>query len=169
MATTFTVSAGSYCRPWKNVRVQHYPEDASQTFKRGEVLIKGGAGLENKVKIAANDPVAAIVGIAAADASGVTGAMVPVWLATDTAEFIAHTISTSAVDFTDIGTGRAIEKDGTNVIWVIDTADAGADGVVVLGYVNPITKTVQTVEGDTSALCVFRFNPGATIWAGVGV
>ena len=166
MATVFVVGSGDYARPYKNVRVQHFPEDASQTFKRGEVVIAGGAGLENKVKIAADNPTAAILGIAAADASGVTGAMVPVWLATNDAEFIIRTIDADTVDFTDIGALRAVQKDATNVIWVVDTADAGNDSVLVLQYLNPTTRNVQTVEGDTSVWAVVKFTPAATIWSG---
>ena len=81
-----------------------------------------------------------------------------------------QTCALPILDFSDIGTGRAIERDGTNVIWVIDTADSGADGVVVLGYLNPTTRNPQTTEGDTQPWCVFRFNTGATVWGpGAGV
>ena len=166
MATTFAVSSKDYARPWKNVRIQHFPEGASSTFKRGEVVIKGGAGVENRVIIAADNPTSAVLGIAAADASGTTGAKVPVWLATPEAEFIIRTISTDPVDFTDIGTLRAVEKDATNVIWVVDTSDASNDSVVCLQYLDPRTKEVQTTEGDTSVWVVIKFVPAATVWSG---
>jgi hypothetical protein len=170
MATTFVVDAGDIMRPWRNCEVKHFPEDASQTFKMGEPLIAGGAGLENKVKISADNPTAALVGVALADATGVTGAKVPVALFKGGAEFLIRTIDADAVDFSDIGTARAIQKDATNVIWVVDTADASNDSVVVLEYRNPNTKEIQTVEGDTSVWAVVRAVPGATIWGpGAGV
>lgn len=170
MATTFSVSSGDYMRPWRNCDIKHFPEDASQTFKKGEVLIQGGAGLENKVKIASDNPTSAIVGVAAEDASGVTGQKVAVYVARGDAEFIVRTISTDAVDFSDIGTARAIEKDATNVIWVADTSDAGNDSIVIQEYRDPSTREVQTTEGDSSVWAVVRFVPGATVWGpGAGV
>lgn len=166
MATVFTVGSGDYARGYKNTRIQHFPEAASQTFKRGEVVIGGAAGVENRVAVAADNPTSRVLGIAAADASGVTGAQLPVWLATPEAEFIFRTISTDPVDFTDIGTLRAVEKDATNVIWVVDTSDAANDSVVVLQYLHPETKNIQTVEGDSSVFVVVKFVPAATIWSG---
>jgi hypothetical protein len=164
MATTFTVGTGDIIRPWKNVRIQHFPEDASQTFLRGAVLIAGGAGVENRCKTAADNPTAAILGIAAADASGVTGTMIPVFLATNDAEFIGRAISTATADFTDIGRLAAVKVESTK--WVVNVDDNGNDSVVVLQYLNPITRNVQATEGDTNALCVFKFVPAATIWSG---
>ena len=169
MATTFTVGAGDFMRPYRNCEVKHYPEDASQSFKMGEPVIIGGAGVENKIKISGDNPTAAIVGVALADASGVTGAKVPVALARADAEFLMRTIDADPVDFSDIGTARAIQKDATNVIWVVDTADASNDSVVIMEYRNPNTREIQVAEGDTSVWAVVRFNPGATIWAGAGV
>ena len=161
----FGRGSGDYIRPWRNVEVKHYPETASSTFKRGEVLVLGGAGVENRVALSADNPTANIVGIAAADASGVTGAMVPVWLAKPNAEFIAKAIAGDAVDFTDLNAARAIQKDGTNVIWEVDTTDAGNDSVVVLDEIRP-TDRRQCVEADadTNQYVIFRFINLATIW-----
>jgi hypothetical protein len=167
MATTYTYGSGDYVRPYKGGRIQHFPEAATQTFKRGAVLIAGGAGVENQCKIAADNPVANILGIAAADASGTTGTKIPVWLACEGAEFIGRTLSTDANDFSDIGTARALLIDATNVIWVVDTSDAGHDAVVVVQLINPVTKTVLTAEGDFGTLAVFKFIPSVTIWQGL--
>lgn len=164
MATTFSVGSGDYIRPWRNCDIKHFPEDATQTFVKGDPLIIGGAGVENKVKIASDNPTAAIVGIAAEDASGVTGNKVAVYVARGDAEFLVRTISSDPVDFTDIGAARAIQADGTNSIWVVDTTDAGNDSVVIQEYRNPETREVQTAEGDSSVWAVVRFVPGATIW-----
>lgn len=170
MATTFSVGSGDYARPWRNVEIKHFREAASQSFKKGEVVINGGAGVEDEVKVASDNPTAAILGIAAEDASGTQGTKIAVYLARPSAEFLMRTIDADAVDFSDIGTARAVQKDTTNVIWVVDTADAGNDSVVIQEYRNPTTREVQDVEGDTSVWAVVRFAPNATIWgAGDGV
>lgn len=164
MATTFVPSAGDIIRPYGRCKVKHYPEDATQTFKRGYPVILGGAGVENKIKVAANDPTAAIVGIAAADASGTTGAMCPVWLAKPEYQFIARTIAATAVDFTAKGVVKALEAHATLAIWVVDISDSGNDSVVIEDFYDPITNTMQTVEGDFETNVVFHFDPKATIF-----
>jgi hypothetical protein len=158
------ITAESKIRPWKNVEIRHYPEDASQTFKRGEVLILGGAGVENKVKVAASNPTAAIVGIAAENASGVTGNKVAVYLAKPESVFVGYIDGTDAVDFTDIGAARALEDNATEEVWTIETDDAGNDSVVVLAYRDVTTKQVLTAEGGTEALVEFRFIRAATLF-----
>lgn len=175
MSTTFVPSAGNIIRPWGKCEVRHYPMDASQTFKAGYPLILGGAGLENKVKVASNDPTAAIVGIAAANAAdcataaGVTtGQMVPVYLAKPEFKFIVTTIAADAVDFSDIGTARALEAHASLAIWVVDTTDAGNDSVVVEAYLDPLTMTRQITEGDSEVYAIVHFDPKATVF-GAGV
>lgn len=159
------LTAGHKIRPWKNCEIKHYPEDASQTFKSGEVIILGGAGVENKIKVAASNPTAAVVGIAAADASGVTGAKCPVYLAKPDAEFMGYIDGTDAVDFSDIGAARALEDNATPEVWSVETDDAGNDSVVVLEYRDPITNNVLTAEGGTDHVkVIFRFIRAATLW-----
>lgn len=160
----FGRSSGDYIRPWRNVRVQHFPEDASQSFKRGEPLILGGAGVENKVKVASDNPTSAIVGIAAEDASGTTGNKVAVWVAHPEAEFIAKAVEGDAADFTDLNKAKAIQKDTTNVIWEVDTTDDGNDSVVPLDLLNLNKKQVVEADADTNYWVVFRFANAATIW-----
>lgn len=164
MATTFVPSAGNIIRPYGKAEVRWYPEDASQTFKAGYPLIQGGAGLENKVKVASDNPTTAIVGIAAADASGVTGALVPVWIAKPELKFIVTTVAADAVDFTDIGACRALQAHASLAIWVVDTTDAGNDSVVPEMYLNPSTMQRQTTEGDFEVYAVVHFDPKATIF-----
>lgn len=164
MATTFSVSSGDYMRPLRNAVIRHFPEDASQSFKKGDPLIQGGAGVENRVKVASDNPTAAIVGVAAEDASGVTGTKIAVYLPRGDAEFIIRTISSDPVDFSDIGAARAIQADATNTIWVVDTTDASNDSVVIQEYLSPNDKNVQATEGDSSVWAVVRFVPGATVW-----
>lgn len=163
MATTFVPGNGDGIRPYGRCKLKHFPEDASQTFKRGFPVILGGAGLENKIKVAAADPVAAIVGIAAADASGVTGAMCPVWLAQPELKFQGRTLASVAVDFTAIGSAVALEAHATLNIWVVDIGDAGHDSVVVEFFQNPNTNALQTVEGDFEVNVIFHFDPKACV------
>ncbi len=109
--------------------------------------------------IAANQPTTLIVGIAAADATGVTGTMCPVWLATQNAEFIAVGKAAQAMVNADLlSTGLALLKDATNVIWYIDNTDTTHDAVVPL-YLKP-----PAIVGDFQGYYVFRFAATATVW-----
>ncbi len=170
MATTFVPGSGDGFRPYGRCKIKHFPMAATQTFKRGYPVILDAASNENRIRVAGNDPVAAIVGVAAADASAcaasdgtTTGAMCPVWLAQPELKFIGRTIAADAVDFTDIGSARAIEAHASLNIWVVDTTDAGADAVVVEFYQNPNTNALQTVEGDLEVNVIFHFDPKATV------
>lgn len=161
MATTFTVGSGDYIRPYRNVRIEHFPEAASAAFKRGEPLIttSTNTGQKPRVGIAANQPTTQIVGIAAADATGVTGTMCPVWVATQNAEFIAVGKTGQAMANADLlGLGLALLKDATNVIWYVDNTDTTHDAVVPLYFKPP------AIVGDFQGYYVFRFAAAATIW-----
>lgn len=164
MATTFTPSAGNIMRPYGECEIRWYPEDAAQTFKAGYPVILGGAGVENKIKVSGDNPTAALVGVAAQDASGVTGALCPVYLAKPECKFIVTTVTADAVDFSDIGSCRALQAHASLTIWVVDTTDAGNDSVVVEMYLNPLTMQRQTVEGDSEVYAVVHFDPKATIF-----
>lgn len=164
MATTFVPAAGDFIRPYGKSKVKHYPEAASQTFKRGYPVILDAASNENRVRVAATLPTAAIIGIAAADASGTTGAMVPVWLARSDCQFVGRTVAADAVDFSDIGSCRSLKAHASLAIWVVDTTDAGNDSVVVEHYINPDTQALQVAEADLEANVVFHFDPKATIF-----
>lgn len=169
MATTFAVSSGDHIRPFRNCKVRHFPVAVSQTIVRGAAVKLAGAGLENRIKIGVVTETSGYVGIAAesitttATHNPVTD-KIAVWMATPEAEFIGRTVSDDAVDFSDIGVNVALDIDATNAIWVVETDDVTAEVVTVLGYRNPITNNVQATEGDTSALCVFKFMPGASIF-----
>lgn len=161
MATTFTRSSGDCFRPYGRSEVRHYPEAASQSFKRGEPVILDASATQNRVKVAADNPTAAIVGVAAGDASGVTGAMVPIYIAKPHLSFQIQTFNTDAIDYADIGAARAIQVHATLAnVWVVDTSDAGNDSVVVERY-------LEGVAGDFAGIAQVHFQPAATIW-GVG-
>lgn len=163
MATTYAVSAGDLMRPYERCRIKHFPEDASQSFKAGEVVIAGGAGVENKIKVAANDPTAAIVGVALEDATGVTGNLIPVACAEPGALFIARALAGVALDYTSIGAARAVEEHASITdLWVVDTGDAGNDSVVPRFYRSPTGAALA--EGDFEMEVIFSFVEAATIW-----
>ena len=164
MATTFVPTAGDVIRPYGRCEIQHFPEAASQSFKRGYPVILDAASTENRIKVAADNPTAAVVGIAAADASGVTGAMVPVYLAKPHLRFQVRTVASDAVDFTDIGSCRALQAHASLAIWVVDTTDAGNDSVVIERYLNPNTNALQTAEGDSEVTAIVHFDPKCTIF-----
>lgn len=164
MATTFVPGSGSIMRPYGRCKIKHFPEAASQTFKRGYPVIMDAASTENRIKVAADNPTAAIVGVAAEDASGVTGNKVAVWLAKPEFQFEVTTVAADAVDFTDRGACRALQAHASLAIWVVDTTDAGNDSVVIEDYLNPITRELQTAEGDLEVSAIVHFDPKATIY-----
>ncbi len=171
---TFGVSAADYIKPYNKPVLKRFPVSISQTVLVGSVVKKAGAGLENRV-ILNTDTVAAgaIVGVAM-EAITTTGTHVAatdhvlVALAVPGAQFEGRTVADDAVDFTDIGVNVSLEIDATNSITRVETDDVTNETVRVLEYLDPVTKNTQATEGDTSALCVFKFLPGATIW-GQGV
>ena len=169
MATTFGVSTGDYIIPWRNVTIREFPVSVSQTVLVGSVVKKAGAGLENRVILSTDTTTSGIVGVAL-EAITTNGTHNPktdkvlVALATPEAEFAARTVSDDPVDFTDIGVNVSLEIDATNSITVVETDDVTNETVRVLRYLNPVTREVQATEGDTSALCIFKFSPGATIF-----
>lgn len=124
---TISVGSGNYLRPYRNVRIQHFPEAASQSFKRGEIVIRETAANKgHQVKISGADPTAGLLGVAAADASGVEGTMIPVWLFTNSSEFVIHYGDTQALDNDDVGVSYGVVKDATNVIWRLDNTETTA-------------------------------------------
>lgn len=149
---TISVGAGNYARPYRNVRIRHFPEGASQTFKRGELLILIlTADKGNKVGIASADPTTdrAVVGFAAADASGVEGTMIPVWLATPEAEFVLHCESAGTIDNDDVSVQYGVVRDGTNVIWRVDRTESTAKLFTVLQLLD--------AHGDVNGRFVVKF------------
>jgi hypothetical protein len=162
MAVTLTHSAGDTVRPYRNCKIRHFPETTSQTFKKGEpvILVTGGTAQSRpRIGVASNQPTTLIVGIAAADASGTTDAMCPVWLAKPDAEFQLVYKAAQASAFADFGTGLAILKEGTTNIWYVDNTDTTHDAVV------PIEMKPPYVLGDIGGYVIVRFAFAATIYA----
>jgi hypothetical protein len=63
---TYSIYKGNYIRPAKNVKIEEFPEAASQTFRIGDPLIlQTTADKGHQVKIAAADPtLGTVVGFA---------------------------------------------------------------------------------------------------------
>lgn len=148
---TRTVSAGDRIAPYRGpVRCLNFPEGAAQTFKRG-YLVKFGAdaGFENRVIVVGADPTL-VIGVAAADATGVTDAPVPVWLAEPGVEFIGVVQSTGALDQTQLAAaGYGIIADATNLIHRVDLTETTAKVV-------HITQLIDA-DADVNGRVAFQF------------
>lgn len=149
MATTFTMSAGNIIKPYRNIRVRVFGESSSQTFVRGDILILDtGSDKGHRVKIAGTDPTTdrALVGIAGADASGVAGTEIPVYLFTPESEFVINGNSTHDVD--DISVQYGVARDGTNKIWQLDLSETSAKVFTILELLD--------AAGDVNARYIVR-------------
>lgn len=162
MATTYSRGAADIMRPYGKSKVKWYPEAASQTFKAGYPVILDASATQNRVRVAADNPTAAIVGVAAMNASGVTGQPVAVWIAQPELKFLVTTFSTDVVDFADIGAARALQAHATLATWVVDTSDAGNDSVVVEAYMAENGRAIAA--GDAAVYAIVHFDPKATIF-----
>jgi hypothetical protein len=121
VGVTLSVGAGSIVRPFRNARMRHFPEGASQSFKMGEpVILSTVSDKGNKVVIATTDPQVDLLGFAAGDASGVEDTKISVWVADEDAEFLIHALDAQTLDADDVGVNFGITKDATNVIWRLD-------------------------------------------------
>jgi hypothetical protein len=146
---TIVVGTGNILRPYRKCEIRNFPEDASQTFKKGEILILSSTGgKEDKVKIAGADPTAKMVGVAGADASGVEGTLIPVYLFTDRSEFLIHMGDTQTVARTDLNVSYGVVRDSTNVIWRLDNTETTAKVFEVVGLID--------AHGDVNGRVVVR-------------
>lgn len=169
MATTFSVSSGDYIRPWGKSVLRQFPVHVSQTICIGDPLTIAGAGYENRVILWDDGDTSGIVGIAA---EAITTAAthvaatdkIMVWVAEPGLMFCGRTVADDAVDFSDIGVRVELEDDATNSIFRVQTDGTTTEVVQVLEYRSPTDRNVQATEGDTSALAIFTFLPGATIY-----
>lgn len=137
---TLSVSSGSYVRPRYagKVRVKHYRVDLSQTVRRGDLMVLSTDADEgNRIKVAGADPTTdrGIVGFAAeaitTDGTGSAADVIPVWLASGEAEFVAHVQDSGALDNDDISVEYGVVRDATNNIWRVDRTEVTAKVVRV--------------------------------------
>lgn len=150
---TISVGSGNYLRPYRNVRIQHFPEGPSQSFKRGELLILNTtADKGHQVVISAADPTVGVVGVAAMDATGTENSLVTVWLFTPASEWVVHAGSGQTLDNDDLSVGYGIVKDITNVIWRLDRTETTAKVFVVVKLLD--------AHGDVNGRYIVRPHSG---------
>ena len=138
----------SQFEPYRVVaKVRTYPEAASQTFVRGDVLILDSTSDKgNKVKIAGADAVAKIVGVAAQAATGTEGSSISVF-STEDNEFIGNIDGTTALDADMTGTAYGLIN--TSGAVRVDTQDTTATAVRITQLIDPV--------GTVSGRVAFKF------------
>ena len=127
-----------------SVAVGHGPEDASQTWEPGSVLIADVA--TGEILEASDEPVDLIMGIAMADASTVTGNDVMYWKAIPGARFIGSmgtSLTAGDIAAADLFAEYPLQLD-TNE-WYVDTTDNTNPAVRIVEFIDPVGTTNGTV------------------------
>lgn len=137
---TFTVSSGDAIRPIQGGVLKTFREGASQSFLAGAPLILDTTtDLGDRVVTSGADP-AAIVGIAAEDATGTTNAKIQVWVPREDTEFLVTVENAETLDNDAVGDSFGIVYDSTYTIWRLDQDETSAPIFTVLrlapGYVH---------------------------------
>lgn len=141
-----------------SIPINYAFETASQVFKKGDPLIISGSN-DGRVKLAADEPEAGIVGYANADASGTTGESISYTPSNASGIVFTARIGTSV----DTPAGVSAEADlleifplriGTNLEWFIDKTDKTEPCVQVIGFEDEVGTLLGRVK--------FKFLP-ATI------
>lgn len=130
---TIGVGSGNYIRPRKGAEIRHFRVDLSQTVRVGDpMVLSADADESNRIKVAGADPTTdrKIVGFAAeaitTDGTGAASDVIPVWLAKQDTQFIAHCEDAAAIDNDDISTEYGMVADSTNLIWRLDRSETSA-------------------------------------------
>lgn len=135
-ATTTAIAKETRYRCTGSPMVVHYPETASADFKKGELVILSSGGVFQvatapaalSVSAVLNTSLVPVLGMALADASGTTGALCPVLIATADTEFLLRIYAALATDaqLQDVAIGDAAElqryNDGSSIQTVISAA-----------------------------------------------
>lgn len=129
----------------KATPIRTFPEAASQTYKKGALLLINADG---KVEEVAADPTR-IDGVALADASGTTDADADMALVTPGTIFQANVSGSGTTVQADVGDQRGVVKDGDN--WHIDEAET-ADAVVEI-------TGLRSDVNDVNGIVYFKFLP----------
>jgi len=143
-------------QPRRHVEVRHFPEGASQTFVRGDLLtFSGTADTGNRViKATSGTTASQLVGFAAESASGTAGTMIAVWLADEMAEFTANictvTCGDDTIDLDDLGDAYGMLADTTNAAWRINLAETTSNNQWAV-----ITEIIDA-SGDTNGRVAFK-------------
>lgn len=127
-----------------------YPEAASQTFKRGEVVYLVGG----KVTEIASDTPGQILGVAAEDASGTVDTQIEVWVANDDTIFEANysddAQAGAATNVNIVGLRRMLDRDTTNSRVYVSNSGT-TPRVTILGL------SEKDAAGDTGGRVLFQF------------
>ena len=143
-------------KPRRHVEVRHFPEGASQTFVRGDLLtFSGTSDTGNRViKATSGTTKTYLVGFAAESASGTAGTMIAVWLADEMAEFMANiatvTCGDDTIDLDDLGKAYGLIADTTNAAWRVNLAETTTNNAFVA-----ITEIIDA-SGDTNGRVAFK-------------
>lgn len=153
MPTTMDIVKLWYTSNGAPVQVADYPEAASQTFKRGDVVYLVGGLVTVAAAVGANIGNIKILGIADKDASGVTNAIMPVNLATANFRWV--------IPVTTSGASQAASDADMGVKYEVRRVAAGQWGVDVAAtsnaFVIPVKQHPQYGKANTAGL-----------WTGVG-
>ena len=101
-----------------------FPESAAQTFEVGAPVVLSATGTVQE----AVSPAASVVGVAAVNASGVTGKMAQVWIANDDTLF--GVVMAGGIQ-ADVGKLVTVKK--TGALWAADRTTAGTFMVMEIG------------------------------------
>lgn len=146
---TISVTSKSFMRPFSaGVRTREFKEEASQTFKKGAVLVQD-ATAKDECEESGSDATARFLGIAMEDASGVADTKILVALAEPGAEFVGHIEDAATLVVGNIGTDYGLVYDSSNTIWRVDTSDTSNKSVTVTGFVDEV--------GDVNGRVRFQF------------
>jgi hypothetical protein len=128
----------------------YFPEAATQTFKRGEVVYLVGG----KVTEIAGDSPGQILGVSADDASGTTNTSTGVWIANDDTIFEANysndSQSGAATNVNIVGLRKILDRDTTNSR--VYVSNSGTTPRVTI-----LDLSEKDEAGDTGGRVLFQF------------
>jgi len=152
MATQAIEKMRYSCGPRK---VKYYEEDASETFKKGELVYLDSDG---QLVVCSSDATT-ILGMALTDATGTAGTKIPVLIAQDGTEFEAnvyHATAASAVtEWGEVDNKYAYYATGN--IGYVDIGDTDNDALLITEILTGGGKS----EGDTYGRVRFVVIPAA--------
>lgn len=142
-----------------NPAIVQVQEGAGQTFKAGTLLVYS-AGQVSEI---ASDTPAQIYCVAAADATGVQGTLIPVYLIREDVWFEMTMKQAALANHTfalaDIGVPMAIQRDTPNKKTFLNASVTGGAGVRVFVHM-PSPKFATTAVGDINIRALVSFLPG---------
>ena len=160
MASFATLQSGNHVRPLRSTaRIEHFRVDLSQTVRLGDLMVLGTDADEgNRVKKSGADPTTdrGIVGFAAeaitTDSTGSAADVIPIWIADERAEFVAHVCGAAFADQTldndQISVQYGLLEDTTARVWRVDISETTAKIASLVRFVD--------AHGDTNGRVVFR-------------